>query len=240
VDPHQAYFDDQLHRSVPEFWRRMGGHPDCAGRRVLDLGCGHGAMSLDLATEGAHVLGLDLNDELVDWARAHVQPRPVAGSLRFLYQDVRSLGEGEFDLVVSKDSFEHIQELGSVLAALRDRLAPGGRIWAGFSPLFYSPWGDHGEMGLRVPWAHAPSRRFALAAVARRRGAPVSGLADLGLNGMTPADFRRLVSEAGLRFEFLSYNPGDKRLMPVLRRLRRLPGLERYATVGIYTVLAPH
>ncbi|HEY6397224.1 MAG TPA: class I SAM-dependent methyltransferase [Solirubrobacteraceae bacterium] len=239
MDPDQAYFEDQLHRSVPEFWRRMGYRPDCAGRRVLDLGCGHGAMSLELAAAGADVLGIDLNDELIGWARVHVQLRPVAGRLRFLRQDVRTLAEGEFDLVVSKDSFEHIQELGSVLAALRGRLAPGGRIWAGFSPLFYSPRGDHGEMGLKVPWAHVPSRRFVLAAAARRRGASVGSLGELGLNGIAPGDFRRLVSEAGLRFEFLRYNPGDKRLLALLRGARRIPALERYATVGIYSVLAP-
>ncbi len=239
MDPDEAYFEDQLHRSVPEFWRRMGGRPDCPDRRVLDLGCGHGAMSLELAAAGADVLGLDLNDELIGWARVHVQPRPVAGHLRFLRQDVRALAEGEFDLVVSKDSFEHIQELGSVLAALRDRLAPGGRIWAGFSPLFYSPRGDHGEMGFKMPWAHVPSRRFVLAAAARRRGASVGSLGELGLNGMTPADFRRLVSEAGMRFESLRYNPGDKRLLSLLRGARRIPALERYATVGIYSVLAP-
>ncbi len=239
MDRHQAYFEDQLHRSVPEFWRRMGDRPGCAGKRVLDLGCGHGAMSLELAGDGAQVLGLDLNAELIDWARAHVEPRRVAGSLRFRCEDVRAVDDREFDVIVSKDSFEHIQELGSVLEALRDRLAPGGRIWTGFSPLFYSPRGDHGEMGMPVPWAHAPSRRFVLAAAARRRGAPIGNLADLGLNGMTPAEFRRLVAEAGLRFESLRYNPGDKRLMPMLRRARRIPGLERFATVGIYTVLVP-
>jgi SAM-dependent methyltransferase len=236
---HQDYFDDQRLRSVPEYWRRLGGAPPVAGKRVLELGSGHGAMALELASAGADVLGLDLNPELLNWAREHVEPREVAGSLRFAMADVRTLDESGFDYVFSKDTFEHVQNLTEVLVALRDRLAPGGQIWAGFSPLFYSPWGDHGEAGRKIPWAHAVSRRYLLWGASRRRGAPMRNLADLGLNGMTPAGFRQAVADAGLRFEYLRYNASDKALMKALSRVRQIPALERYATVSIYTKLAP-
>ena len=236
---HEAYFEDQVRRSVPEFWQRMGGRPEVAGKRVLDLGCGHGAMCLELAGEGADVVGVDLNCELVEWAREHVERREVPGSMRFLCEDVRSLSLEDYDFVFSKDTFEHVQDLRGVLIALRNCLASGGQIWAGFSPLFYSPRGAHGEMGFNLPWAHVPSRRFVYWAASRRRGEPVRSLADLYLNGMTPSNFRRIVADAGLRFQSLDYNLGNKRSLTILSRLRRVPALERYATVSIYAVLVP-
>lgn len=196
-------------------------------------------MSLELAREGAHVLGVDLSEDGIRWAKTHVGTREVSGSLTFVCRDVRTMALAGYDLIVSKDTFEHIQDLGSMLVALRGCLAPGGQIWTGFSPLFYSPGGIHGEMGVNLPWAHVLSRRLVYAAASRRRGASVASLADLGLNGMTPSEFRRDVAEAGLRFESLSYNVSDRGLMSVLSWMRRVPFLERYATVSIYAVLAP-
>jgi SAM-dependent methyltransferase len=236
---HQAYFDNQVKESLPRFWSRFGRRPECEGKRVLDLGCAHGAMTYDLASQGADVVGIDLNPEFIAWAKENVGGRPVRGSMEFVCADIREADIGDFDIIASKDTFEHIQDLGSMLVTLRDRLRPGGQIWVGFSPFFYSPKGDHGEAAFRLPWAHVVSRRLFYAAASRRRGAPVHSLADVGLNGLTPADFRRHVAEAGLRFESVQYNVHDRPLMAVMNAARRIPALERYATVSVYAVLAP-
>jgi hypothetical protein len=76
-----------------------------------------------------------------------------------------------------------------------------------------------------------------LRAASRHEGTPVLSLEDIGLNGMTPAEFRRYAAEAGLQLTSVVYNPGDRRLLSLLKRMRTLPGLERWATVGIYAVL---
>jgi SAM-dependent methyltransferase len=236
---HADYFADQAGRSNPEFWHRFGNRPRFDGQRVLDFGSGHGAMSLEMARAGAIVLGVDLDEERIDWAKANLLHEPVAGSLEFQTADVTQMNlHDEFDLIISKDSFEHIEDLRSVLVALRDAMKPDGRIWAGFSPLYYSPWGDHGRTGMRLPWAHALPRPLVYAAASRHHGHPIARLDDLGLNGMTPREFRRYVEDVGLRFESIAYNRGDKALLKTLDRLRRYDLLERYATVGIYTVLA--
>jgi ubiquinone/menaquinone biosynthesis C-methylase UbiE len=239
TDAHRAYFEDQALNSNPEFWRRFGQRPSFAGQRILDLGCGHGAMSLEMALAGGRVVGVDLDTARISWARDEVAPQNVSGSLEFVVADVRTLGlQGQFDIVVSKDTFEHVEDLESVLIALRDALSPRGQIWAGFSPLYYSPRGDHSRTGLRVPWAHALlPRAVVYAAATRYRGKPTRSLSDVGLNGMTPKRFRELVAAAGLRFESVRFNPGDKRGLKALRYVRRFAPLERYATVGIYAIL---
>ena len=80
-----AYFHGQLTKSNPEFWSRCGGQPDLRGKRVLEVGCGHGALSVDMARRGAIVVGVDLNEWRVNFASELAQSRypELASRLRF-------------------------------------------------------------------------------------------------------------------------------------------------------------
>ncbi|MCB1883767.1 MAG: class I SAM-dependent methyltransferase [Geminicoccaceae bacterium] len=233
----QAYFDQQREDSR-EWWRRMGGETPLAGLRVLDFGCGHGALAVAAAERGAaHVVGLDLDEARIAFARRKVRDDfpDLAGRVRFEARDIADLDDGPFDAVLSKDTFEHVGDLPAVLAHVRRLLRPGGRLLVGFSPLYYSPWGDHGRLWHPLPWLHAvlpDSLLFPLAG--RRRGRRITGLADVGLNGLTPRRFRALFAPDRWRIERIRYNPGDKPLMGAMRALRRLPLLEAPFTVGIY------
>ncbi|RFZ52423.1 Ubiquinone biosynthesis O-methyltransferase [Mycobacterium marinum] len=237
----RQYFDEQA-ESNKEYWRRFGVVPDWAGKRVLDVGCGHGALSIDIAQAGASVLGVDLDEGRVAFANRNLAQRfpELADRVRFRAVDVRSLPVDEpFDVIVSKDTFEHVADVASLLRALGERLTrPGGRIYAGFSPLYYSPFGDHGRTGLKVPWAHAIlPKRLVFAAAARKYGHPVGSLLDIGLNGNTPDQFRAAFDNSGLRQLDIGYNRGAKRLLPALERARRhWRRFDRFTTVSIYAV----
>jgi SAM-dependent methyltransferase len=231
---HAAYFAEQQQSSNPEFWQRFGAVPDVAGKRVLDLGCGHGALSIELANRGANVVGIDLDKARIDWAK-----RNAGDLVDFACIDVTTI-EGEFDIIVSKDTFEHVADVTALLNHLRRLLSPRGQIWAGFSPLYNSPWGAHGRTGMRIPWGHVllPSR-IVYAIASRHRGAKVRSLADLELNGITPKTFRSCVERSGLQFESVKYNQGEKKLLRLFDVLRRIPIFESLTTVNIYAVLAP-
>jgi ubiquinone/menaquinone biosynthesis C-methylase UbiE len=237
---HLTYFSLQF-ESNEEFWRRFGGRPEFAGKTVLDLGCGQGAMTVDVAQAGATVVGVDLDEERVEFARRNVALRhpDLAERVSFECARLESLGfEERFDVALSKDTFEHVDDMDSMLQALHRVLTPGGELWAGFSPLYFSPWGDHGRTGLKVPWAHAVlPRRSVLRAATRLRGEEISTLADLGLNGMTPQAFRDCFRRSPFEVVSLAYNRGDKPLLRALDKLRRLRGLERFSTVSMYVVL---
>lgn len=238
----QAYFE-KGRASNAQFWQRFGEVPDWAGKRVLDLGSGHGALAVELAAAGADVVGVDLNGELVEFADRHTRREfaHLRDRLSFLQIDLADLpGDEPFDVVVTKDTLEHVDDIDAVLADVRRLLVPGGRLYAGFSPLYFSPFGDHARTGLRLPWAHAVlPERAVLAVATRRTGQPVRSLADLGLNGNTPDRFRRAFRDSGMRVVRIDYNRGDKRLLGPLETLRgRVPRLERFTTVSMYAVLA--
>lgn len=236
----QDYFARQA-ASNAEFWARFGGRADVTGKRVLELGCGHGAMTVDLAQDAGLVTGVDLDADRIRFAREHLSSRypELQDRVRFVDTDVAHLADGErFDVVVSKDTFEHVADVDALLAALHRLLVRGGLLYAGFSPLYGSPFGDHGRTGLRVPWAHAVLPESAvLRRAARHQGGPVRSLGDLGLNGLAPADFRRAFRDSPFTVVDIRYNAGDKRLLRQLDRARRVPALERLATVSMYATL---
>lgn len=83
------------------------------GARVLEIGCGWGAMARHLARErGSAVQGISLSKEQLAWAKAHhLVPlsEPGGGSTEFLHRDYR-LMQGRFDHVVSIEMFEAVGE----------------------------------------------------------------------------------------------------------------------------------
>ena len=57
-----------------KFWERLGGKPNFENKTVLDFGCGHGALSVEIAESGAKkVLGVDLEEENIDFAKENLE-----------------------------------------------------------------------------------------------------------------------------------------------------------------------
>ena len=71
------------------------------GRRVVDVGCGDGRISFELARHGADVLGVDPDEESVAQARGDT-PADLRKRVRFEVADAAQaeLPKGEFDLAV--------------------------------------------------------------------------------------------------------------------------------------------
>ncbi|MDH4053485.1 MAG: magnesium protoporphyrin IX methyltransferase [Rubrivivax sp.] len=94
---------------------------DLHGRRILDAGCGTGALATEAAQRGAEVVAIDLSPTLVALARERAAARQFAGSVDFRSGDMLDPSLGEFDHVVAMDSLIHYRA-HDVVAAL-SRLA---------------------------------------------------------------------------------------------------------------------
>jgi SAM-dependent methyltransferase len=115
------------------------------GERILDLGCGDGALTQKLAASGASVVGFDASPSLLAAARA-----------RGL--DVRE-GDGhalpfdrEFDAVFSNAALHWMTQPEKVIDGVRRALKPGGRFVAEF--------GGHGNVAAIMTALRAASRHF--------------------------------------------------------------------------------
>lgn len=82
---------------------------DLRGRRVLDAGCGAGALAIEAARRGADVLAIDLSVQLIELARSRAPEDLRDGRLRFIAGDMLALQGERFDHVVAMDSLIHYE-----------------------------------------------------------------------------------------------------------------------------------
>ena len=80
---------------------------DLCGKRLLDAGCGTGALSVEAARRGAQVVAIDLAANLVNVARERLPEDLGAGSIEFHVGDMLDPALGTFDHVVGMDSLIH-------------------------------------------------------------------------------------------------------------------------------------
>ncbi len=91
---------------------------DMHGMRLLDAGCGTGALAVEAARRGAHVVAIDLSPTLVGIARERLPADLKEGSARgrivFLAGDMLDPALGRFDYVVGMDSIIHYEAADAV------------------------------------------------------------------------------------------------------------------------------
>jgi magnesium-protoporphyrin O-methyltransferase len=96
---------------------------DLSGRRILDAGCGTGALSLACAARGAEVVAIDLSATLVKLARERIPDKLDVGHIEFRVGDMCDPNLGSFDHTVCMDSLIHYsaRDLEPILAGFARR-----------------------------------------------------------------------------------------------------------------------
>ena len=96
---------------------------DLRGQRLLEAGCGTGALAVEAARRGATVVAIDLSETLVALARERAPDDLGVGSVEFHVGDMLDPGLGQFDHVVAMDSLIHYRAEDTVrtLAGLAAR-----------------------------------------------------------------------------------------------------------------------
>jgi magnesium-protoporphyrin O-methyltransferase len=114
---------------------------DMSGQRLLDAGCGTGALAAVAASRGASVVAIDLSPTLVQLARERWQADPlsstVTGRIEFLSGDMLDPALGHFDHMVAMDSLIHY-DLPDLVRAL-DTLSHRCRCSMAFTFAPHSP-----------------------------------------------------------------------------------------------------
>ena len=96
--------------------------PDLSGMRILDAGCGTGALSVEAARRGAEVVAIDISPSLIELARERAAEHPGSGRIDFRVGDMLDPELGRFDHVVAMDSLIHYGS-DDVIAALANLAA---------------------------------------------------------------------------------------------------------------------
>ena len=182
---HQEH-QDQVLRPVLD--RVIAAADPKPGERVIDIGCGCGATTIDFAarvTPGGEVLGLDISEPMLARARERAAHLPA----RFVLADatVHDFGPEGADLAASRFGIMFFADPARSFANLRRGLKPGGRLafacWreARQNPFFIVPLREAGKHAPPLPETdpEAPGP-FAFADEARvRRILSQAGFADI-------------------------------------------------------------
>ena len=130
-----AWFDGDLQRPMPEAQdakvrRALRQAGVQRGDRVLEIGCGWGALAEMAVTEfGAHVTGVTLSTEQLAFARARLSALGKASAADLRLQDYRAIDDGPYDAICSIEMVEAVgrEYWPSYFGAVSRLLKPGGR-----------------------------------------------------------------------------------------------------------------
>jgi cyclopropane-fatty-acyl-phospholipid synthase len=130
-----GWFDGNHQKSLPEAQHAkvLRALDECGlqpGQRLLEIGCGWGALAEAAATaRGAQVVGVTLSAEQLAWAQSRIAAARASERVDLRLQDWRDIDDEPFDAIASIEMFEAVgrEYWPSFFATLRDKLKPGGR-----------------------------------------------------------------------------------------------------------------
>jgi SAM-dependent methyltransferase len=182
---------------------------------ALDIGCGTGAVALELAARGHRTLGLDHSPDMLEIAQGRARRLGVEEALELRKADVRKLpiGDGEIDFASCQGVLHHLPSPEACLAEMARVLRPGGIF-------FISEPCEPASPAVRL-WEALLQAAIRVRAWIRRRPArQEDGLAP----GEAPISARGLLAELdalGLEYDarFISHFHLLERLLPDRARL---------------------
>lgn len=233
------FFHNELYNKVPHFISRFK-NLYIQDQKIIDLGCGLGALSIYLSQQGAReVIGIDINQNKLNFANKNLSINfPNLENIQFDYIQINTIEDQSFNMIISKASFEHILNLKDLLLQLSTKLVPGGKIFAGFGPLYNSHWGDHNRLRHNIPWGHILFPNHLINRLNKKRRNKISSIHDLGLNGLSLKDYKQIFYNiTSLKVLDFRTNVNEKRSMIIFRLIPKLPFLREYFTYNIYCTL---
>lgn len=154
---------------------------DMSGKRVLDLGCGAGGITLHIARahHPAAIIGFDVELPVIEAARRAAEAAGHSDRVSFVQAPPGKLpfADGSFDIVFSKDALVHVADKGAIFRDIFRVLKPGGVFAA-------SDWliGHDGEPSAEMrDYLAAEGLSFGMASAARY----LAAMQQAGFHGAT-------------------------------------------------------
>lgn len=227
----------------PKFWTSLGEEPNFFGKKILDIGCGHGSLCVYMASKGAkQVIGIDLDQQRIEFANNNVVVNypHLKESVKFYCCEIADLQELNFDIIVSKDAFEHILNLYHVVDQMYNMLKEEGKAFVAIAPLYNSPFGDHGRTKALLPWGHLFfPESFLLRKLKKNKGntSNIMSIYDLGLNKFSLANYRKLFYKSKLTVLSFRINVSYSLKSKLFSSLRWIPFCGEYFSHNLYCIL---
>jgi len=241
-----SYIYPKRYDETIEFFKRLDDRVDFKGKTVIDIGCGLGSTCLYMALKGAKkVVGIEINEEAIKFARnkQKTDHKNLSNIVDFRLPD-KEIHE-KFDIVISKDSFEHYEDPENIIITMKQYLKRDGIIVIGFGPLWKSPHGGHISGLTKIPWAHLIFPESIIINELKHFLADdeIESFKDVagGLNKMTFKRYLNLIKNSDLNINILNINvstrPKERIIFTLFNVMNKIWFLREYFTVNLYSIL---
>lgn len=116
--------------------------------RILEIGCGEGGNLLPFLELGCEVVGVDILPQKIENAKLFYQHFPNHEKATFIVQDIYKVKASEdfsFDIILMRDTIEHIPDQNKFLSHVKQFLKQDGIIFFAFPP-WRMPFGGHQQI----------------------------------------------------------------------------------------------
>ncbi len=118
--------------------------------KVLEIGCAEGGVLKAFTDLGCHCIGVELSESKVINANIFMKNEVDNNLIRFINKNIYDLDfntefASYFDIIILKDTIEHIHDQQKIISYLPQILKNDGVIFFGFPP-WYMPWGGHQQI----------------------------------------------------------------------------------------------
>ncbi|MBN1594986.1 class I SAM-dependent methyltransferase [candidate division FCPU426 bacterium] len=121
---HKYYYLEEINTGIT---KQFSGKESGAGKKVLDVGCGSGALGEAISQKGYEVWGIESHPDAYTRAEKRLA-RLIKADLNDQDAIEQAVGPTRFDYIVFSDVLEHIYDPYSILRAYAQWIKPGGRL----------------------------------------------------------------------------------------------------------------
>lgn len=225
------------------------------GCRVLEVGCGEAGVLKAFVDKGCYGIGLDLSPSRIETAKKRLTKEVESNQVTLLAKNVYDLDidrdlEGKVDLIVLKDTIEHIPHQEKIIAHFKELIHPDGAIFFGFPP-WHMPYGGHQQMADtklgKFPFLHLlpmPLYLKALKSIGESEKS-IRNLREVKETGISLQRFERISKQLGYTIKkkqlYLvnpiykyKFNAKPRKQFPIVAAI---PGIREFATTTAYYLL---
>ena len=225
--------------------------------RILEIGAGEGGVLKPFWEAGASILGVDLSESRIANANELMKESVASGKATFLVKNVYDEDfvaqyANSFDIILLKDTIEHIPDQKKFLAHISQLLTKHGKLFLGFPP-WRMPFGGHQQIATnkwlsKLPYYHLLPRKI-YEGILRKGGESdrvVQELLEIKDTGISIQQLERYLKKNDYRIlkrELFLFNPiykykfglKPRRQIPVLRSI---PILRDWFTTAAWYVVS--
>lgn len=223
---------------------------------IAEIGCGEAGNLFPFLEMGCKSIGIDCSTVRIERAKTYYSRYDLKGNLTLMVSDVFELDPkltGKFDLIIIRDSLEHIPNQEKLFIHLKEFLTPQGFMYIAFPP-WRMPFGGHQQMCenrllSKVPYIHLlPKTVFAgLLKLFGEKKYRIDELLEMRSTRIGIQKFKKIIRVTNLKIEredfFLispAYEIKFKLRTRKLSRLMNIPFLRDFYTTACYYLLSYH